>query len=65
MVPASLNYGYENGRMSAAQRKCVIVLLPKGGNVTDTHLLTNYRPISLTCCDYKICAFVLAKRIQE
>ena len=64
MVLASLNYGFENGRMSATQRKGVIVLLPKGGNEADTHLLTNYRPISLTCCDYKICASVLAKRLQ-
>ena len=64
MVLASLNYGFENGRMSATQRKGVIVLLPKGGNEADKHLLTNYRPISLTCCDYKICASVLAKRLQ-
>ena len=64
MVLASLNYGFENGRMSVTQRKGVKVLLPKGGNEADKHLLTNYRPISLTCCDYKICASVLAKRLQ-
>ena len=64
MVLASLNYGFENGRMSATQSKGVIVLLPKGGNEADKHLLTTYRPISLTCCDYKICASVLAKHLQ-
>ena len=31
MVLASLNYGYENGRISEAKRKSVKVLLPKGG----------------------------------
>ena len=35
MVLASLNYGFENGRMSVTQRKGVIVLLPKGGNKAD------------------------------
>ena len=28
-------------------------------------LLKSYRPISLTCTDYKICAGVIAARIQK
>ena len=39
--------------MSAAQLKGVIVLIPKGENEADKHVLTNYRPIFLTYCDLK------------
>ena len=31
----------------------------------DAELLSNYRPISLTCVDYKILAFCLANRMQK
>ena len=62
MVLASINYGF--WEVSATQRKGAIVLLPRSGNEADKHLLTNWRPISLTCCDYKICASALAKRLQ-
>ena len=43
------------------QRKAIITLLPKDGDLT---LLKTWRPISLICCDVKIVAKVLARRLK-
>ena len=49
--------------MSFSQRLAVMTLIHKKG---DTKLLKNYtRPISLTNTDYKIIAFVFARRLQK
>ena len=53
---------FEHGLLSPSQRKAVITLIYKGN---DKKLIKNYRPISLTNCDYKILAFVLASRLQS
>ena len=53
---------FSHGKLSNSQCKAVITLIPKTG---DKFLLKNYRPISLTNCDYKILAFVLAKRLEK
>ncbi len=58
----SFNESYDDGQLSESQRSAVISLIFKKG---DAQLLTNYRPISLTNCDYKILAFCLANRIQS
>ena len=42
------------------QRKAIITLIPKEG---DLNLLKTWRPVSLICCDVKIVAKILAKRI--
>ena len=42
------------------QRKAIITLIPKDG---DLNLLKTWRPVSLICCDIKIVAKILAKRI--
>ncbi len=34
-------------------------------NKVDSEMLKNYRPISLTKCDYKILAYLLAKHMQK
>lgn len=47
--------------LSAAQRLAVITLASKG---SDDKILSNWRPISLLCCDYKIVAKILVKRLQ-
>ena len=47
--------------LSENQRKAIITLLPKDGDLT---LLKSWRPISLICCDVKIVAKILAKRIK-
>ena len=43
-------------------KKSIITLIFKKGDRTQ---LKNYRPISLTNCDYKILTFVLAKCLQK
>ena len=50
------------GILPDSMRKSIITIIFKKG---DKALLKNYRPISLTNCDYKILTFVLAKRLQK
>jgi len=57
-----LNETFEKGEMSASMRQSVISLIFKKG---DKDKIKNYRPISLTNYDYKIVAFVLARRLQS
>ena len=64
MVVNSLNESLETGRLSTTQRRGVITLLPKGA-YTGVPSLNNFRPISRTCCDYKIGAALLANRLQK
>ena len=49
------------GSLPSSIRKAVMSLIFKSGDKT---ILSNYRPISVTNSDYKILAFVLAKRLQ-
>ena len=56
-----MNYIYERQEMSFTQRLAIIDLIFKKGERTS---LKNYRPLSLTNTDYKIIAFVLARRLQ-
>ena len=44
------------------QRKAIITLIPKEGG--DLSLLKSWRPVSLICCDVKIVAKILAKRLK-
>ena len=53
---------FKKGILPSSIRKSVITLIFKSG---DHALLKNYRPISLTNCDYKIIAFTLANRMQK
>ena len=55
-----INCIYEQQEMSFSQRLAIITLIFKKGDRTS---LTNYRPLSLTNTDYKIIAFVLARRL--
>jgi len=59
----SINYSYEHGEMSINQRRGVISLLPKGNK--DVHYLSNWRPITLLCCDYKLISKVLSTRVKN
>lgn len=53
---------FENDQMSYSQRLADISLIFKKGDQTN---IKNYRPISLTNTDYKIIAFVFARRLQK
>ena len=57
-----LLYTFETGKMSFTQRLSILSLLHKKG---ERNKIRNYRPISLTNSDYKILAFVLARRLQK
>ena len=47
--------------LSLSQNTALISLISKGH---DDRFISNWRPVSLLCCDYKILAKILAKRMQ-
>ena len=53
---------YDNNEMSFSQKLAIMSLIHKKG---DKKSLKNFRPISLTNSDYKIIAFIFAKRLQK
>ena len=57
----SVAHSFDCEEMSFSQKLSIISLLYKKGSKEE---LKNYRPISLTDCDYKILAYVLARRLQ-
>jgi hypothetical protein len=56
------NESYNKGILSNTQRKSIITLIFKNGEMKD---IANYRPISVTNIDYKILAMVLVNRLQR
>ena len=48
--------------MGDSQVKGVIILIPKTG---DTLYITNFRPVTLLCTDYKILAKIIAERMKR
>ena len=48
--------------LNETQRKAIIVLIAKEGG--DLSVLKSWRPVSLICCDIKIVAKILAKRLK-
>lgn len=63
VVTNSLNYSYQNVKMSDEQGRGIITLIPKP-NKDPTHA-KNYRPISLLNVDYKLCSKALASRLKS
>ena len=57
-----VNEIYDKGEMCHSMEKSVLSLIYKKN---DKKCLNNYRPISITNTDYKILAFVLARRVQK
>ncbi len=62
LILDSYNEAFDKNKLSDSHRRAVITLIFKKGK---REFLKNYRPISLTNCDYKILAFVLASRLQK
>ena len=60
----SFNYSFEQGSLSYTQSSAVIILLHKGKDLPKNKL-ENWRPISLTCSDYKVLAKCLAIRLGK
>ena len=58
---AMFNHVLETGSVLQSQGKAVIRLIPK---TRSPRSLSDYRPISLLNCDYKLMASVLAKRLR-
>ena len=56
------NEPYDNGEMPDSQKLLVPTLIYKEGNRAR---LKNYRPISLTNCDYRILANIMANRLHR
>ena len=52
----------QTGCLSNSQGKGIIIIIPKS---KDTLQITNYRPISLLCADYKILSKLLSERIKQ
>ena len=59
----SFNYAFENGKMSIAQKRGIISLIPKKDK--DKKYLRNWRPISLLNNDYKIVKKALASHLEK
>ena len=58
----ALKSSFAEKELSVTQKCSILSLIHKKG---DIHDLGNYRPISLTNCDYKIIACVFARRLQK
>ena len=61
-IVRSVNYGFIKGDLSITQREGIITCIPKGNK--PRHLITNYRPISLINCIYKIASGAIANKIK-
>ena len=55
------NFSIMHNILPLSSRRAIITLLPKSGDLGD---LTNWRPVSLLCADYKIFTKILVHRIQ-
>ena len=58
-IVRTVNHGFVNGELSITQREEMITCIPK-----DTNFITDYRPISLLNCVYKIASGTIANRIK-
>ena len=58
---AMLNYSISHGILPESMRECDVVLLHKKGS---RNKMSNYRPISVLNCDYRIFARILVARLN-
>ena len=50
------------GSLTISQRRAIINIIPKNG---ESKYITNFRPISLLCVDYKILSKLISERIKK
>ena len=62
-VVRSLNYGFQEGKLSVTQREGIITCIPKEGK--PKQFLKNWRPITLLNTVYKIASGVISTRIKS
>ena len=60
----SFCFSIDNGNLSVLQSRGVIILTPKGKDLRKDKI-KNWRPITLTNCDYKIFSKIIAIRLQS
>ena len=60
---SSINFSYQNGKLTELQTQSIISLIPKSDK--DTSILENWRLISLLNVDYKIATKVIANRVKK
>ena len=63
LVCKTLNFSFDNGELSASQKRAVITLIEKKDR--DKRLVKNWRPISLINVDCKIALKALASRLKK
>ena len=61
-VVNSVDYAFDNNRLSVSQNLGIISIIPKGEK--DKRYLTNWRPLTLLNTLYKIISGCIAKRIK-
>ena len=62
-VVRSLNYGFQEGKLTVTQREGIITCIPKEGK--PKQFLKNWRPITLLNTVYKIASGVISTRIKS
>ena len=62
-VVKSLNYGFQEGKLSVTQREGIITCIPKEGK--PKQFLKNWRPITLLNTVYKIASGIISTRIKS
>ena len=62
LIVRSVNHGFVKGDLSITQREGIITCIPQDNKTR--HFITNYRPISLLNCVYKIASGTIANRIK-
>jgi len=58
----ALNYGFEIGQLSISQKRGIIKLIPKKSE--ELYYITNWRPLTLLNCDYKVTTKMIANRLK-
>ena len=56
------NHVLQTGCLTVSQRRAIINIIPKNG---ESKYITNFRPLSLLCVDYKILSKLISERTKK